>query len=152
LLLKFILSKNPRLIVEFRVFNFYQFNDVSQTAYYGPLLPDEMTGNRTIRFSVNPVALRAAKAKMVDYMTGGRVYIEVTVGSLVYGSGLDGMPVFPTFLDFFDLPKSAGNAISGSTISVWVYVGAGIGGALLMYETLVVFDNPLFYCFVLAPL
>lgn len=88
-----------------------------------------MTGEQLFTFTVDAAALRAARRENVNFLTGGRVYIEAALGSLLYDGGLVGIPVVPTFLDFFDLPKATGTNGSGENaeqLSAWVYVGIGL--------------------------
>ncbi|KAI3652038.1 hypothetical protein MP228_003341 [Amoeboaphelidium protococcarum] len=136
---EFALSIDPQMFLTLKVFNFYQLTD-NRAVQRVKLRAADLVANSTstLQFSVNVSALNALKDahKQIDYLTGGRLYLEVSIASvLISDSDLVNRPVANTFLDFYDLPPFGSGAaglskegLSGIVVAVIVFVIAVLVG------------------------
>ena len=112
--------------MQLRVYNFYRLNDVRQASYVGPLTANQILGLDTVDFEINMTKLLLAKDvfNRIDYVIGGRVYLEAAVGSLLRYSGFDSIPTTSTFLDFYDAAPTDNQKNDGPAF-LGLYVGLG---------------------------
>lgn len=100
---RLILSKNPLISVQLKVWNFYDPSDDQQTAYSPTLSSSQLTGdNEPIMFTVNMTVLSGLRdgGAQVNYFSGNRIYIEAGLADLQPVEGLSRSAFTGLFIDF----------------------------------------------------